>query len=51
MSKTSLLEKEKELNIPCRNCMKIKEELKKAIKDAIKKYNEIIFGADSPLSV
>ena len=31
--------------------MKTKEELKKAIKDNITKYKEIIFGADSPVSV
>ena len=29
--------------------MKTKQELKKAIKDTIIKYKEIIFGADSPI--
>ena len=43
----SLLELAKKLNIPCRNCMKTKEELEEAIKDTITKYKEIIFGADS----
>ena len=44
MHKTSLLEHAKKLNIPRRNCMKIKEELEEAIKDTITKYKEIIFG-------
>ena len=48
MSKTSLLELAKKLNIPRRNCMKTKEELEEAIKDTIKGYNEIIFGLDTP---
>ena len=48
MNKTSLLELAKTLNIPCRNCMKINEELEKAIKDSIKVYKEIIFGSDTP---
>ena len=48
MNKTSLSEKAKMLNIPCRNCMKTKEELEKAIKNTIIKYKEIIFGANSP---
>ena len=43
----SLLELAKKLNIPCRNCMKTKEELEEAIKDTIKKYKEIIFGSDT----
>ena len=47
MNKTSLLELAKKLNIPCRNCMKTKEELQEAIKDTIKKYKEIIFGSDT----
>ena len=51
MNKTSLLELAKMLNIPCRNCMKTKEELEKAIKDTITKYKEIIFGPDSPVCV
>ena len=51
MNKTSLLELAKKLNIPCRNCMKTKEELEKAIKDTITKYKEIIFGPDSPVCV
>ena len=49
MNKTLLLELEKKFNIPRRNCMKTKEELKKAIKDTITKYKEIIFGLDSPV--
>ena len=44
MSKTSLLELAKKLNIPRRNCMNTKEELEEAIKDTIKGYKEIIFG-------
>ena len=51
MSKTALLEKAKELNIPRRNCMKTKQELEKAIKDTIIKYKEIIFGADIPICI
>ena len=35
MNKTSLLKLAKKLNIPHRNCMKIKEELEEAIKDTI----------------
>ena len=42
--KTSLLEFAKKLNIHRRNCMKTKEELKKAIKDTITKYKDIVFG-------
>ena len=49
MSKTSLLELAKKLNIPCRNCMKTKEELEEAVKDTIKVYKEIIFGSDNPV--
>ena len=49
MNKTLLLELEKKFNIPRRNCMKTKEELKKAIKDTITKYKEIIFGLESPV--
>ena len=48
MNKTSLLELAKKLNISRRNCMKIKEELEKAIKDTITKYKEIIFNSDTP---
>ena len=48
MNKTSLLELAKKLNIPCRACMKMKEELEEAIKDTIKGYKEIIFGSDAP---
>ena len=51
MSKTSLLELAKKLNIPCRNYMKTKEELEEAIKDTIKGYKEIIFGSDTPVSM
>ena len=35
--------------MPHRNCMKTQEELEKVIKDTIIKYQEIIFGADSPI--
>ena len=49
MSKASLLELAKKLNIPRRNCMKTKEELEEAIKDIIKLYKEIIFGSDTPV--
>ena len=45
----SLLELAKKLNIPCRNCMKTKKELDKAIKNTIATYKEIIFGPDSPV--
>ena len=48
MNKTSLLELAKKLNMPCRNCMKTKEELEKVIKDTITKYKGIFFGADGP---
>ena len=47
MNNMSLLELAKKLNIPCRNCVKTKEELEEAIKDTITKYKEIISGADS----
>ena len=49
MSKTSLLELAKKINILRRNCMKTKEELEEAIKDTIKGYKEIIFGSDTPV--
>ena len=49
MSRASLLELAKKLNIPRRNCMKTKEELEKTIKDIIKVYKEIIFGSDNPV--
>ena len=48
MNKTSLLELEKKLSIPRRDCTKIREELEEAIKDTIKGYKEIIFGLDTP---
>ena len=48
MNKTSLLELAKKLNIPRRNCMKTKEELKEAIKDIIAMYMEVIFSSDTP---
>ena len=51
MSEASLLELTKKLNIPRRNWMKTKEELEEAIKDIIKKYKEIIFGANIPVSM
>ena len=44
----SLLELAKKLNIPCRNCMKTKEELEEATEDTIILYEEIIFGSDTP---
>ena len=47
MSKTSLLELAKKLNIPRRNCMNTKEELEEAIKDTIKGYKETIFGSNT----
>ena len=31
--------------------MKTKEELEEAIKDTIKRYKEIIFGSDTPVSM
>ena len=49
MNKTSLLELAKRLNIPRRNCLGTKKQLKEAIKDTIKKYNKIIFGPYSPV--
>ena len=45
MSKASLLELAKKLNIPRRNCVKTKEELEEAIKDTITIYKEIIVGS------
>ena len=48
MNKMSLLELAKKLYIPCRNCMKAKEELEEAIKDTITKYKKIIFRLDTP---
>ena len=50
MNKTSLLEFAKMLNIPGRNCMKTKEELRDAIKDTITRYKEIIFDSDTPVT-
>ena len=47
MNKTPLLELSHKLNIPCRNCMKTKEELEEAIKYTIKRYKEIILGSDT----
>ena len=47
MNKTSLLALPKKLNISRRNCMKTKEELEEAIKDAMTMYKEIIFGSDT----
>ena len=51
MSKTTLLQKAKELNMSRRNCMKTKQELEKAIKDTIIKYKDIIFSTDSPIFI
>ena len=48
MSKASLLELAKKLNISRRNCMKTKGELKEAIKDTITRYKDIVFGSDTP---
>ena len=48
MSRTSVLQLAKKLNIPSRNCMKTKEEFEEAIKDHIRRYKEIIFGLDTP---
>ena len=54
MNKTSLLELEKKLNIPRRNCMKTKEELEEPIKDTITMYIDTIarrlFLVQIPLS-
>ena len=50
MSKTTLLEKAKELNIPRRKCIKTKLGLEKAIRDTIIKYKEII-GGGSPVCI
>ena len=47
MNKASLLELEKKLNIPHRNCMKTKEELEETIKDTITMFKENIFGSDA----
>ena len=49
MNKASLLELQKRLNIPRRNCMKTKEELDEAIKDTITGHRDIMFGADTPI--
>ena len=43
-----MLEFAKKLKTPRRNCMKTKEELEEVIKDAIKKFKEIVFGSDNP---
>ena len=48
MNKTSLLELAKKLNIPRRNCMKIKGDLEEAIKGTITRYKKIIFNSDTP---
>ena len=47
MSKASLLELAKNLNMTRRNCMKTKGELEEATKDTIKVYKDIIFGSDT----
>ena len=49
MSRTSLLEIAKKMNILRRNCMKTKEELEEAVKNTIKEYEKIIFGSDTPV--
>ena len=43
MSKKTLLEKAKELNIPCQNYTKTKQEPKKAIKDNIIKCRDYLW--------
>ena len=48
MSKASLLELAKKLNISRRNCIITKEELEEAIKDTITRYKDIVFGSDTP---
>ena len=48
MTKTGLLQKAKELNIPRQNCMKTKQELEKAMKDTFIVYKEITFCARYP---
>ena len=48
MTKTALLQKAKELNIPRQNCMKTKQELEKAMKDTFIVYKEITFSARYP---
>ena len=48
MTKTALLQKAKELNIPRQNCMKTKQELEKAMKDTFIVYKEITFCARYP---
>ena len=48
MSKTSLLELAKKLNLQRWNCMKTKEELEEAIKETVTMYKEIIFSSDTP---
>ena len=47
MSKTSLLELAKKLNIPHQNGMKTREELEEAIKETVTRYKEIMFGLDT----
>ena len=44
-----LLQEAKELNIPRRNCMKMKQELEKTIVETQQKYKDIIFGIDTPI--
>ena len=51
MNKTSLLENANKLNIPCRNCVKTKEELEEATRGTITEYKEIIFVPFTPVSM
>ena len=46
---SKLLEEVKELNIPRRNCMKVKQELEKAIAETQLKYKGIFFGNDASI--
>ena len=50
MSKTSLLELAKKLNIPRLNCMKTREEPEEAIKYTITMYKEIILVRIPPFA-
>ena len=46
-SRKKLRQESKELNIPRRNCMKMKKEFEKAIVETQHKYKDIIFVYDS----
>ena len=52
MSKKALskiFQEGKKLNIPCRNCIKTKQEPKKTIAETQSKYKDIIFVNDTPI--